>query len=119
MLHKTRVMIYVDNVAKEATFWSNTFDATLFKILELPDDFQARILTLSDEFELGLYPKAFMTQYEPELLGTTPPSMMFFRSDFMDLHQKITTAGDIVENNGILTFNFSDPEGNHFVIAKG
>ena len=34
------------------------------------------------------------------------------------MYEKLENAGEIMENNGVQTFNFSDPEGNYFVIGK-
>ena len=41
-----------------------------------------------------------------------------FTDQFEEIYQKIENAGEIMENNGVETFNFSDPEGNYFVIGK-
>ena len=43
---------------------------------------------------------------------------MFFSDNFDRLHDDILSAGEISEVNGVLTFNFMDPEGNYFVVAK-
>ncbi|WP_243676943.1 hypothetical protein [Secundilactobacillus collinoides] len=57
-------------------------------------------------------------KYSPEVLGTTGPSLMIFRDDFEALHAKLKSAGDITDVGGQLTFNFQDPDGNYYVIAK-
>jgi len=43
---------------------------------------------------------------------------MFFSKDFDRLHDELISADEITEVNGVLTFNFQDPEGNYFVVAK-
>ena len=43
---------------------------------------------------------------------------MFFSEDFYHMHEEILSASQISEVNGVLTFNFQDPEGNMFVMAK-
>ena len=74
-------------------------------------------MQLSPEFELGIFPKVFVQRFSPEVLGTTP-SIIFFTDQFEEIYQKIENTGEIMENNGVETFNFSDPEGNYFVIGK-
>ena len=34
------------------------------------------------------------------------------------IYENMDEPGEITDNNGVLTFNFSDPEGNYFVIGK-
>ncbi|MCH3490346.1 glyoxalase, partial [Enterococcus faecium] len=47
-----------------------------------------------------------------------PPSLVFFTDEFETIYENMEEPGEITDNNGVLTFNFSDPEGNYFVIGK-
>lgn len=115
-MKKTRIMLYVADVDQVVKFWQDYFDAKIETISSLPDDFKTIVLTVSPDVELAFFPKAFIAKYSPEVLGNTP-SLMFFSENFEKLHAKLPDAGEIVDNNGTLTFNFKDPEGNFFVMA--
>lgn len=117
MIGKTRVMLYAENVEVLSQSFVETLGATVSETIELPEEFQSTIVQLSPEFELGIFPKVFVQRFSPEVLGTTP-SIIFFTDQFEEIYQKIENAGEIMENNGVETFNFSDPEGNYFVIGK-
>lgn len=117
MIGKTRVMLYAENVEVLSQFFVETLGATVSETIELPEEFQSTIVQLSPEFELVIFPKVFVQRFSPEVLGTTP-SIIFFTDQFEEIYQKIENAGEIMENNGVETFNFSDPEGNYFVIGK-
>lgn len=117
MIGKTRVMLYAENVEVLSQFFVETLGATVSETIELPEEFQSTIVQFSPEFELGIFPKVFVQRFSPEVLGTTP-SIIFFTDQFEEIYQKIENAGEIMENNGVETFNFSDPEGNYFVIGK-
>lgn len=117
MIGKTRVMLYAENVEVLSQFFVETLGATVSETIELPEESQSTIVQLSPEFELGIFPKVFVQRFSPEVLGTTP-SIIFFTDQFEEIYQKIENAGEIMENNGVETFNFSDPEGNYFVIGK-
>jgi len=116
-MQKTRIMLYVDNVVTQVKFWQDNFNAKINEISPLPNERQNIVLTISPEVELSFFPKSFIAEYSPEVLGNTP-SLMFFSSDFKALHERLPTAGEIVDNNGTLTFNFADPEGHYFVVAE-
>jgi len=117
MINKVRVMLYVDDVNMIKDFWQQAVSATVVETLALPERYQGIVLAITPEIELALFPKAFIRKFSPEVLHGTP-SLMLFSDAFETLHQQIPTAGDIIDNNGTLTFNFADPEGNYFVIAK-
>jgi len=116
-MQKMRIMLYVDDVDLVVKFWQDYFDAKIETVTSLPDDFKSVVLTVSPSIELGFFPKAFIAKYSPEVLGSTP-SLLLFSDQFKALHAKLPTVGEIVDNNGTLTFNFADPEGNHFAVAQ-
>lgn len=117
-MSKTRIMLYVEDVDQLATFWQTAFHAQLVTVNALPAGYHNPIVAISDQVELALFPRDFIRQYSPEVLDDGVPSLMFFRSDFADLHARLPHAGEIVETNGVRTFNFTDPAGNYFVVAE-
>ncbi|MGN8982872.1 glyoxalase [Enterococcus villorum] len=117
MIGKTRVMLYAEDVEILSRFFIEKLGATISETIDLPEACQSTIVTISSEFELGIFPKIFVQQFSPEVLGP-PPSIIFFTEQFEEMYEKLENAGEIMENNGVQTFNFSDPEGNYFVIGK-
>ena len=80
-------------------------------------------LTPNDISDAGivLFDRAVVQKMEPELnLGT--PSILFSSYNIKDMRDKLiekgVNVGDIIEMNGALTFNFSDPEGNYFAVEQ-
>lgn len=117
MIGKTRVMLYAEDVNVLSQFFVDNLGAVIKETIDLPEEFQSTVLTISSEFEIGIFPKVFVQRFSPEVVGTTP-SIIFFTDQFEEIYEKLENAGEIMENNGIQTFNFSDPEGNYFVIGK-
>ncbi|WP_245865601.1 VOC family protein [Companilactobacillus nuruki] len=114
---KTRIMIYVDDVDMNVEFWIDEFGAQIVARQTLNGGYQNVIVGISNEVELSIFPKDYIRIYSPEV-SENVPSLMFFSSDFDKLHDNLLSAGEITEVNGVLTFNFIDPEGNYFVVAK-
>lgn len=117
MIAKTRIMLYVDNVQTISEFWQTNLKAQVVENLELPEKFVGTVLQLSPTTELALFSKEFIRKYSPEVLDNLP-SLMLFVDNFEQLHAQLPNTGVIMADNDIATFNFSDPEGNYFVIAK-
>lgn len=116
-MKKTRIMLYVEDVDQAVKFWQDYFDAKIETISSLPDNFKTIVLTIGPGMELAFFAKAFIAKYSPEVMGSTP-SLMFFSDNFDALHATLPNAGEVVDNNGTLTFNFTDPDGNYFVVAQ-
>ncbi|MCH4057521.1 MAG: glyoxalase [Lactobacillaceae bacterium] len=117
LISKSRVMLYVHDVDQMATFWTEELQTTIVETMALPAGYHGQVIKISDEFELVLFPKEFAQKYSPEV-PTTMPSLMFYSNRFEQMYKIISTAGEITDNNGTATFNFHDPEGNYFVMAK-
>lgn len=117
MISNTRLMLYVNDLEANKKFWTQHFDAKLIEEMSLPDNFVAYILQMSESFEMALFPLEFIKKYSPEV-ASNKPSVMFFSDKFEQLHKAIEGAGDIIDNNGTLTFNFPDPDGNYYVVAN-
>lgn len=116
-MQKVRTMLYVDDVEQVVDFWQNKLGAQVVEVNALPDDSENIVVTVAPNVELSFFAKSFIRQYSPEVLGAIP-SLILYSRDFEGLHDRLTTAGKIVENNGTRTFNFRDPEGNYFVIGE-
>lgn len=114
---KTRIMIYVDDVDMNVEFWTEEFGAKVIDRQTLNGGYQNVIVGISKEIELSIFPKDYIRIYSPEV-SENVPSLMFFADNFDQLHDELLSAGEITEVNGVLTFNFQDPEGNYFVVAK-
>lgn len=116
-MEKMRTMLYVDDVEETAQWWQDNLGATVIEVNVLSDESNNIVITIAPGAELSFFSKAYVRQYSPEVLGSTP-SLMFFTKDFEALHDRLTTAGDIVDNNGTRAFNFRDPEGNYFAVGQ-
>ncbi|MFC6175390.1 VOC family protein [Companilactobacillus huachuanensis] len=114
---KTRIMIYVEDVDMSVAFWTDEFGAQVVARQTLNGGYQNVIVGISSEVELSIFPRDYIRIYSPEVAENVP-SLMFFSKDFDKLHDELLDAGEITEVNGVLTFNFTDPEGNYFVVAK-
>ncbi len=117
MIKSARIMLYVDDIEQISQFWQTALKAQVIETNELPDDFENIVLKITPEVELSLFPTDYIKKYSPEVLDQTP-ALMFFATNFEKLHDSLAGASEIVDNNGVRTFNFSDPESNYFVIAE-
>lgn len=114
---KTRIMLYVDDVDMNVEFWVEEFGAKVVARQTLNGGYQNVVVRISAETELSIFPKDYVRIYSPEV-DETVPSLMFFSDRFNELHDDLLSAGEVSEVNGVLTFNFQDPEGNYFVVAR-
>ncbi len=115
--NEIKIMLYVDDVEKNATFWRavgfaekdrQEMDGTL--IIEVGvEDSQTSFL---------LYDRAFVESHSPGT-ATSAPSLMFYSKDIFGLYKKMqtqsVTLGDMVQLGEEYVFNFADPDGNYFV----
>lgn len=116
-MKKIRIMFYVQDVDKISQFWQEQLGAELIEIHPLPKDLHNTVLKISDEVEFVIFPRDFIAEVSPEVLDSTP-SLMLYREDFDALHENLNPTAELMTVGGTVTFNFSDPEGNYFVIAK-
>ncbi|SJZ42352.1 VOC family protein [Anaerorhabdus furcosa] len=117
MINKTRIMLYGNDIDKLSEFWKFAFNAEIIETNELPDGFTNKVLSLSPTIEISLFNKEFIKKYSPEVIDAVP-SLMLYTNEFDELHQRIKTASMTMEIDGHPSFNFSDPEGNYFVVVK-
>lgn len=116
-MQKMRTMLYVDDVEQIVQFWQDKLGAEVVEVNVLPDDSENIVVTVAPNVELSFFAKSFIRRYSPEVLDNTP-SLMFYSEDFQALHDRLTTASEIVTANGTATFNFRDPEGNYFAVSQ-
>lgn len=117
--NEIKIMLYVDDVEKNATFWRavgfaekdrQEMDGTL--IIEVGvEDSQTSFL---------LYDRAFVESHSPGT-ATSAPSLMFYSKDIFGLYKKMqtqsVTLGDMVQLGEEYVFNFADPDGNYFAVT--
>ncbi|HFL0399390.1 TPA: VOC family protein [Enterococcus faecium] len=117
--NEIKIMLYVDDVEKNATFWRavgfaekdrQEMDGTL--IIEVGvEDSQTSFL---------LYDRAFVESHSPGT-ATSASSLMFYSKDIFGLYKKMqtqsVTLGDMVQLGEEYVFNFADPDGNYFAVT--
>lgn len=113
LVNQTRVMLYVEDVQVIRDFFVSNLGAQVVETISLPDNYTNVNLAVTPELSLGLFPKAFIAKYSPEVLGPVP-SLMFYTDKFDALYEKLGEGREKMND----TFNFADPEGNYYVIAK-
>lgn len=113
LVKSTRVMLYVADVNVISDFFVTTLNAEIVEKNTLPESYLNINLKVGDQLELGLFPKAFIEKYSPEVLGPVP-SLMFFTDQFDEMYDKLGEGREKMNE----TFNFADPEGNYYVMAK-
>ncbi|MEG0077332.1 glyoxalase [Anaerorhabdus sp.] len=118
MINKVRIMIYGNNIELLTEFWKFHFNADVIESNDLPDGTVNKVISISPNIEISLFNKEFIKKYSPEVSDSVP-SLMFSTNEFDELHNRIKSASDVMQINGIPCFNFSDPEGNYFVVTKG
>ena len=118
-----KVMIYVNNPKAAADFWTDKIGFTVDKINDSETGIFSVELTPNSTSDAGivLFDRDIVRKMEPELnLGT--PSILFSSYNIKDMRDKLiekgVNVGDIIEMNGSLNFNFSDPEGNYFAVEQ-
>ncbi|OTP12570.1 glyoxalase [Enterococcus sp. 10A9_DIV0425] len=118
--NEMKIMMYVDDVEKNAAFWQavgfseldrQEIDGTL--VIEVAPSSQA-------SSSLVLYDRKFIEQHSPETAGSSP-SLMFYSEEIFDLYklmqkQKVV-LGDLVQLGEEYVFNFADPDGNYFAVT--
>ncbi|KRN99133.1 glyoxalase bleomycin resistance protein dioxygenase superfamily protein [Companilactobacillus kimchiensis] len=107
----------MDDVDMNVEFWVDEFGAQIVARQTMNGGYQNVVVAISEETELSIFPRDYIRIYSPEV-SENVPSLMFFSNDFDKLHDDLISAGEISEVNGVLTFNFQDPEGNYFVVAR-
>jgi len=116
-MQKTRIMLYVTDVAVVVKFWQDHFDLPVVATSPLPDGSENVVLAMNPGTELSFFSRAFIQKYSPEVLDNVP-SLMFFSERFAALHAELPGATPIVDDNGQPAFGFPDPEGHYYAVGK-
>lgn len=114
---KTRIMLYVSDVAKLTQFWEKTLGAKTVERVQLPEKHFANVLAVDESTELALFSNAFVQKYSPEVADNRP-SLMFLVSDLDAAHARIKGATPIVDDAGTRAFGFPDPDGHYFAMGE-
>ncbi|MFS0951146.1 VOC family protein [Enterococcus thailandicus] len=118
--NEIKIMLYVDDVEKNAAFWTDNgfaeldrqeMDGTLIVEIGPAVDAQAKLV---------LYDRKFIEAHSPEVASNSP-SLMFASEDVFGLYKKMqankVTLGDLVQIGEEYIFNFADPDGNYFAVT--
>lgn len=118
-----RVMLYVKNPREVADFWVGKVGFVEIAQQAAPDDTVSVEIAPTGRAETTfvLFSRDVIAKYEPELtLGT--PSILFSSRDleaaYAQMKAKGVTVGDLVDMQGMRTFNFADCEGNYFAVRE-
>lgn len=121
MTEGIEIMLYVNDVVKIRDFWKAAFGAEVFAEETMQDGSLNSNLRISDQVVLCLFNRKFVEKYSPEV-SLEVPSLIFNTANIQESFTRIKSlgldVGDVIDNKGQKLFNFSDPEGNYFVIAE-
>lgn len=119
-MNELQVMIYVDDVQKSVDFWQSLefvvidrqeLDGTL--VVEIAPSEKAQT-------HFVLYDRKFIEKHSPEV-GTNAASIMFQSNQIVDLYKKILSlnveAGELIQMEEQMVFNFADPDGNYYAVS--
>ena len=124
MIHKLgQVMLYVEDLDKAKTFWTEKLDFTVLNDkVEDQGLHRIEVVPKNAGTSLVLTDKTFVAEMEPEMNLSTP-SLMFFTDDieglYSEMSEKNISLGDLVTlSSGEKVFNFSDDENNYFAVME-
>jgi lactoylglutathione lyase len=119
-MNELQVMIYVDDVQKSVDFWQSLefvvidrqeLDGTL--VVEIAPSEKAQT-------HFVLYDRKFIEKHSPEV-ATNAASIMFQSNQIVDLYKKILSlnveAGELIQMEEQMVFNFADPDGNYYAVS--
>ena len=118
-----QVMLYVEDLAKSAAFWTEILGFEVRARAEQGSGFHWIEVAPGQEAAttLVLHSREAVSKMAPELnLGT--PSLMFFTPSVETLREALAgkgvTVGPVVARPDGKVFNFSDNEGHYFAVAE-
>jgi lactoylglutathione lyase len=116
-----KIIMYVKNLSATIDFWTSFGFAE--KTREMVDGTEVVQITPVDNEDLvfELYDAKFMEENGEEV-NTASPTLMFHSRDVEDLYKKMQTKnvplGDLIKIGEAFVFNFTDPDGNFFVVSS-
>lgn len=117
-----QVMIYVNNLEVVAKFWVDKIGFIEGERMEYGEELAIEIIPYhNSDTSMVLFDKEVVKRTSPEVnLGT--PSLLFSSYELEEFHKQLlekgVTVSEVMEIAGMVTFNFSDPEGNYFAVKK-
>lgn len=118
-----RVMLYVKDPRSVANFWIDKLGFVQLDEQPAPDNTISVEVAPSKKADTSfvLFSSDVIAKYSPELtLGT--PSILLSTKNINELHASLkakgVAVGDIVDMEGMLTFNFPDNENNYFAVRQ-
>lgn len=118
-----QVMLYVNDVASAANFWIDNLEFEKMGELEHEEKLISVELSpnASSDTHLVLFDKEFVRENSP-MVNLDAPSLLFSTYDIKNTHRKMLENGvkvsDIIDMQGMITFNFPDLENNYFAIRE-
>ncbi len=118
-----QVMVYVKDPRVVADFWTAKVGFTEVK----QDEMEGKVISVeispntTSDTHIVLFDCEFVKKFSPEInLGA--PSILFSTYDIKAMHKNMkdsgVAVGDVMELQGMVTFNFPDPEGNYFAVRE-
>lgn len=116
-----QIMLYVDNVEKAVDFWRN-LGFIIIEQQEVDGTFVVEIAPSKQaQVHFVIYDRQFIESQSPEV-ATNSPAIMFYTEDAIALQKKLkeqsVVVGDLIQMGEQLLFNFSDPDGNYFIVQE-
>lgn len=118
--NELQVMIYVDDVQKSVDFW-RSLEFVVIDRQELDGTLVVEIAPSEKaQTHFVLYDRKFIEKHSPEV-ATNAASIMFQSNQIVDLYKKILSlnveAGELIQMEEQMVFNFADPDGNYYAVS--
>lgn len=119
-MNELQVMIYVDDVQKSVDFWQS-LEFVVINRQELDGTLVVEIAPSEKaQTHFVLYDRKFIEKHSPEV-ATNAASIMFQSNQIVDLYKKILSlnveAGELIQMEEQMVFNFADPDGNYYAVS--
>lgn len=120
MINKITVMLYVENVEENASFWKQYFKAKEVERMELGDSVTVT-LEMSPYCHFQLFDIEFIREHSPEV-ANNKPSILIDTPNFEEIHNQLEKdhyyTGEYVYQGDFRTFNFRDNVGNYYAVRE-
>ncbi|WP_313468344.1 VOC family protein [Carnobacterium sp.] len=120
MTNKITIMLYVENVEENASFWKHYFKAEEVARVELGASVTIT-LALSLYCHFQLFDNEFIRKHSPEV-ADNKPSILIDTPNFEEIHDQLEKddyyTGEYVYQGNFRTFNFRDNVGNYYAVRE-
>ena len=122
ILSVCEIMLYVKNPSESAEFWQNKVGFSVIDEFSAIGDTSYVIApTVASDVNFVLHNKSFVARFSPEV-NTDAPSLIFYTENINEVYNKLTnndvSCTEIKDVGTAFLFNFSDPDGNWFVMKQ-